>query len=223
MQDATEAVEQKVKKKFQESGGWRKLVASRAARAASGIASPPMIASMLAEKIPQKMIDLMEEKGITVAVHEEFRAGPYVVFSVQVIKVDAVVLANSKKEKNETGGNGFFQMGALVGVGLGMIGSNNQQWVEEGYLPKIVHRKLERAMGEILAEKLEKKKMVAETYVLGEANQARYFFAKHREIQSLKPTGFKSKLRNSASGQGSRALSRSNSNRSIQTAPTDTA
>ena len=75
MQDATEAVEEKVKQKFKESGGWRKLVAKRAARAASGIASPPMIASMLGEKLPQKMIVLMEEKGITVAVDEVFREG----------------------------------------------------------------------------------------------------------------------------------------------------
>lgn len=147
--------------------------------------------------------------------------GPYVVFSVQVIKVDAVVLANSKKKEKEiqNEGSAFFQMGALVGVGLGMIGSNNQQWVEEGYLPKIVQKKLERAMGEILSEKLEQKKMLAETYVLGEEKQARYFFAKYREVQSLKPAGFKARRRNSPSGQGSRKLSRSGSNRSIQTAP----
>lgn len=85
MQDATEAVEEKVKKKFKESGGWRKLVASRAARAASGIASPPMIASMLAEKLPQKMIDLMKEKGIDVAVDEVFREGPYLSMSMLVV------------------------------------------------------------------------------------------------------------------------------------------
>ena len=77
VQDASEAVEEKVRKKFQGSGGWRKLVASRAARAASGIASPPVVASMLAEKLPQKMIDLMQEKGITVTVDEVFREGEF--------------------------------------------------------------------------------------------------------------------------------------------------
>lgn len=214
VQDATEAVEQKVKQKLKSKGV--RWVASRAAKAASGIASPPMIASMLGEKLPQKMMDLMEEKGITVEVEENFREGPYVVFSVQVVKVDAVVLANSKKSKNEDEGAGFFQMSSWVGVGLGIIGSNNQQWVEEGYLPKVVQKKLERAMGEILSEKLEKKKMVAETYVLGEAKQARYFFAKYREIQSLKPAGFSSRLR---SGQGPGILSRSSSSRSMDTAP----
>lgn len=200
VQDATEAVEEKVKQKLKQSGGWRKLVATRAAKAASGIASPQYCASLLAEKLPQKMIDLMEEKGITVAVDEVFREGPYVVISVQVVKVDAVVLA-TRKSKDDTADESFFQISSLINVGLGMIGSNNQQWVEEGYLPKIVQKKLKTAMGEILAEKLEKQKMIAETYVLGEAKQARYFFAKYREIQSLKPTGFSNKLRNSTNAR----------------------
>jgi hypothetical protein len=242
VQDASEAVEEKVKQKLKGSGGWRKMVASRAARAASGIASPPMIASMLGEKLPPKMIDLMEEKGITVAVDEVFREGkpdigfwavvsstshthalvllgPYVVFSVQVIKVDAVVLANSKRSKSESEGISFFHMSSLVGVGLGIIGSNNQQWVEEGYLPKIVQKKLEKAMGEILAEKLEKKKMVAETYVLGEAKQARYFFAKYREVQSLKPVGFSGRIRNSTTSQGPSGFRRSSSSVSADVSP----
>ena len=175
-------------------------VANRAARAASGIASPPMVASMLGDKIPQKMIDKMEEKGITVTMEEVFREGPYVVFQIQVIKVNAVVLANSKKNKakedlTESSSRGFFDMGSFVGFGLGLIGSNNQQWVEEGYLPKIVQKKLESALGETLAEKLERKKMLVDTFVLGEAKQARFFFAKYREIQSLKPGGFPRKRR----------------------------
>lgn len=178
------------------------VVANRAARAASGIASPPMIASMLGEKIPQKMIEKMEEKGITVTMEEVFREGPYVVFQIQVIKVDAVLLANSKKNKTKEdpaeSSGGFFEMGSFVGFGLGLIGSNNQQWVEEGYLPKLVQKKLESAMGEVLAEKLERKKMLADTFVLGEAKQARFFFAKYREIQSLKPGGFSNRKRRGA-------------------------
>lgn len=121
-----------------------------------------------------------------------------------------MALANSKRSKREDDEIGFFEMGTLVGYGLGLIGTNNQQWVEEGYLPKIVHRKLETAMGEILAEKIEAKKMLAETYVLGEAKQARYFFAKYREIQSLKPVGFSNRIRNSGN-QGAQLLRRNSS------------
>ena len=113
-----------------------------------------------------------------------------------MLKVDAVLLAKSKSSKKEDSEMGFFEMGSLVGYGLGLIGSNNQQWVEEGYLPKLVHKKLESAMGEILIEKLEAKKMLADTTVLGEAKQARYFFAKYREIQTLKPVGFSNRKRN---------------------------
>jgi len=136
--------------------------------------------------------------------------GPYVVFQIQVLKVDAVVLMNSKNAKKEASSVLFFEMGSLVGYGLGLIGSNNQQWVEEGYLPKIVQKKLESAMGEILVEKLEAKKMVAETHVLGEAKQARYFFAKYREIQTLKPAGFSIGKRNS-NNQGMNLLRRNSS------------
>jgi len=128
------------------------------------------------------------------------KKGPYVVFQIQVIKVDAVLLAQSTKK--EDSGAGFFEMGSFVGFGLGLIGTNNQQWVEEGYLPKLVQKKLKTAMVEILAEKLEKKKMVAEIIVLGEAKQARFFFAKYREIQRLKPAGFSRQGRNSGGSNG---------------------
>ena len=136
--------------------------------------------------------------------------GPYVVFQIQVKKVDAVLLAKSKKKEDSEAG--YFEMGSFVGFGLGLIGTNNQQWVEQGYLPKLVQKKLESAMGEILAEKLERKKMLAETYVLGEAKQARYFFAKYREIQSMKPIGFSNRIRNAGNnGQGPLLLRRNSS------------
>jgi hypothetical protein len=52
-----------------------KPLRNRAAKAASGIASPPVIASMLGEKLPQKIFHKMEEKGITLTVDEVFREG----------------------------------------------------------------------------------------------------------------------------------------------------
>lgn len=219
VQDVTEAVEERVKQRLNKS--FMAVVANRAARAASGIASPPMVASMLGEKIPQKMIEKMEEKGITMTMEEVFREGPYVVFQIQVIKVNAVLLANSKKSKAkedlaESSSGGFFEMGSFVGFGLGLIGSNNQQWVEEGYLPKLVQKKLESAMGEVLADKLERKKMLVDTFVLGEAKQARFFFAKYREIQSLKPGGFPNRKRRSGNKTGN---NNNNSSNSSQVAP----
>jgi hypothetical protein len=68
-------VKQKLNKAAHIPKALRAVVASRAAKAASGIASPPMIASMLGEKMPQKMMDKMESKGITCSVHEVFREG----------------------------------------------------------------------------------------------------------------------------------------------------
>lgn len=116
---------------------------------------------------------------------------------MQVLRVNAVVLANSKKGRNETEKKSFFEMGSWVGYGLGLMGTNNQQWVEGQYLPKIVQKKLEAAMGEVLSEKLEKRKMVADTLVLNEERQARYFFARFREVQSLRPSFTKTRIRNS--------------------------
>jgi hypothetical protein len=127
------------------------------------------------------------------------------VFQIQVIKVDAVVLAKkSKASKNETEKSGVFEMGSLVGVGLGIIGSSNQQWVEEGYLPKVVQKKLETVLPEILKKALGEHCLLAETYVLGESKQSRYFFAKYREIQSMKPiVGFSNRrMRSSSHGIG---------------------
>ncbi|CAB9508644.1 expressed unknown protein [Seminavis robusta] len=211
--DATDAVEAKVKQKLKRSSllprQLSKAVANRAARAASGIASNPVIASMLGEKLPQKIITKMEEKGITVACFEVFREGPYVVFQIQVLKVDAVVLTNSKHSST-----GVVLMGTIIKHGFGLIGTNNQQWVEEGFLPQVVQKKLETIIPELLAGKLEEKNLVADTVVLGEAKQSRYFFAKYREIQMQKPVGFSSRMR-SSSGNSSSLFKRSNSSASV--------
>jgi len=66
-------VEEKVTQRFKKN--MPKSLKGFAARAASGIASPPMIASMLGEKIPQKIMDKVKEEGITLAAEEVFREG----------------------------------------------------------------------------------------------------------------------------------------------------
>jgi hypothetical protein len=64
-----------------------------------------------------------------------------------------------------------------------LIGVSNQRTIEEDVLPGLIHRKLESAMGEILAEKMGEKFLDAESKVCSAANQARYFFDKLKEVR----------------------------------------
>lgn len=40
----------------------------------------------------------MEEKGVTVKVEEVFREGPYIVFQMHVVRVDALTLTHHRME-----------------------------------------------------------------------------------------------------------------------------
>jgi hypothetical protein len=64
-----------------------------------------------------------------------------------------------------------------------LIGVSHQRILEEDVLPDLIHRKLESAMGEILAEKMGEKFLDAESKVCLAANQARYFFDKLEEVR----------------------------------------
>lgn len=64
-----------------------------------------------------------------------------------------------------------------------LIGLSHQRKIEEDVLPDLIHRKLESAMGEILAEKMGEKFLEAESKVCSAANQARYFFDKLKEVR----------------------------------------
>jgi hypothetical protein len=57
-----------------------------------------------------------------------------------------------------------------------LIGVSQQRTIEEDLLPDLIHRKLESAMGEILAEKMGEQFLDAES-------KSRYFFGKLKEVR----------------------------------------
>jgi hypothetical protein len=63
------------------------------------------------------------------------------------------------------------------------IGASRQRRLEEDVLPALIHGKLEKIIGEILAEKIEEKFLDAESNVCSAAAQARYFFDTLKEVR----------------------------------------
>jgi hypothetical protein len=63
------------------------------------------------------------------------------------------------------------------------IGASRQRRLEEDVLPGLIHGKLEKIIGEILAEKIEEKFLDAESNVCSAAAQARYFFDTLKEVR----------------------------------------
>ena len=73
---------------------------------------------------------------------------------------------------------------------LGILGARNQKSLEEEFLPQVVQKKMEPIMNDMLKVRLEEEmKMQAETKVLGEDKQARFFFDKLKEIRHKNKKG----------------------------------
>ena len=86
-------------------------------------------------------------------------------------------------------------------------------------VPKVVAKNLEKEMPKILEEKIAKQKVKAETEVLKEKHQARYFFEKLKEIRELEK---QRKKRNPLARITQRVSSRgSNSSSGSESASTD--
>ena len=73
---------------------------------------------------------------------------------------------------------------------LGLLGAKNQKSLEEEFLPRVVQKKIESIMNGMLKVKMEEEmKMEAETQVLGEDKQARFFYEKLKEVRQKTKKG----------------------------------
>ena len=73
---------------------------------------------------------------------------------------------------------------------LGILGAKNQKSLEETFLPQVVQRRMEPMMNDMLKVRLEEEmKMQADTRVLGEDKQARFFFDKLKEVRQKSKKG----------------------------------
>ena len=71
-----------------------KPVKNQAARRASEMTTPRMLVHQLSQAILEKIPEECKQKGITVEMEEVYREGPFIVFQLRVLHVDAVVLSN---------------------------------------------------------------------------------------------------------------------------------
>lgn len=107
---------------------------------------------------------------------------------LQVQKINSVMMAEVKALENKEQ-NLSWLVNFLTWL-LQLIGAKNQKSLEEEFLPKVVQKQMEPMMNEMLKVKLEEEmKMDAESMVLGEDKQARYFYNKLKEIRAASKKG----------------------------------
>jgi hypothetical protein len=211
--DASRAIGNKIRTKVDGSrlpNRVKNVVAAAATGVAGTVVTPAVIAKKMGQKLCQKMPEKMLVRGITTFVEEIFREGPYVVFELQVQHVNISTLTQSKlggtssedddddKSKKKKDDDHEIVDATLepaqrqdvkhwfmhlLELFLQLIGVSHQRMIEKDVLPELIHRKLESAMGEILAEKMGEKFLDAESKVCSAANQARYFFDKLKEVR----------------------------------------
>ena len=114
--------------------------------------------------------------------------GPYLVVQLQVQRIDPLMLAEVKALEHQE--QKYMWLVSLLTWLLSIVGAKNQKSLEEEFLPRVVQRKLEPVMNQMLKVKMEEEmKMDAETMVLGEDKQARFFYDKLKEIRSKSKKG----------------------------------
>jgi hypothetical protein len=155
------------------------------AKAASKLATPTAIATKMSQELPRRMPMEMAEKGLTVVAETVFQEGPYLVVQMQVQRIDSVLMAEVKALENQEM-DWTWLIRLLIWV-LRLLGAANQRSLEEDYLPQVVQSKMEPLMNQMLKVKIEVEMLMeADTMVLGEDKQARYFFQKLKEIRAEK-------------------------------------
>lgn len=181
--DAKQAIKDTVNKRVSKAplpGPIKKLAGKAAYQVAREVVTPSAIAKKVGKKLCKKIPAKMEKKGISAVLEEVFREETYVVLQLQVQHVETVALTRSQSSGTRRIIDLFIFFIQMFFV---LIGVKSKKSIEENILPPLVQTNLESALDELMEEKLLKKKLIAETKVLAESKQARYFFAKLQEVQ----------------------------------------
>jgi hypothetical protein len=258
--DASEAIKDKVRTRVEDSRlpkPLRRVVTAAATGIAGNVFTLHKIAKKVSKKICHKLPEKMFIRGITAVVEEIFREGPYVVFQLEVQRVDLATLTEKQLDKELKAGRGNdddsskqkkddghtrnnkkekegdtkkdidadadtrdIDTDFTTTVDAAMtfatiqpqhvkhwllywleqclawflywleqclicIGASRQRRLEEDVLPELILGKLEEIVGKILAEKIEKKFLDAESTVCSEATQARFFFDTIKKVRQV--------------------------------------
>jgi hypothetical protein len=100
--DASEAIKDKVRTRVEDSRlpkRLRKVVTATATGIAGTVFTMHKIAKKVSKKICRELPEKLFIQGITAVVEEAFREGPYVVFQLEVRRVDLVTLAEKQLDK----------------------------------------------------------------------------------------------------------------------------
>lgn len=190
LHDASEAIHAKVREKLKaRKSSLLPSVVQRVVPVVAGrFISDAKVVQKMSEQICIKVPSSLQSKGIRALADEVFREGPYLVVQLQVQHVDSGVILSKAHQQSEYGSNKAYVIGVVIIIVqwfFALIGLQRQQTVEETLLPSIVLNRLETAMNEVMEEKLIEKGVEAETLIVAEAGQARYFYEKLRQLREL--------------------------------------
>ena len=125
---------------------------------------------------------------MTVEMEEVFREGPYVVLQLQVQHVDTIIVEKVQREENldlaqDDDAQSSSVAGALLEWSMWLIGQNNQQQLEENFLPQKVQDQLQKKMMAMMTEKFEQKQLKADVEIVKEEKQARFFYSRLQSVR----------------------------------------
>jgi hypothetical protein len=185
-------------------------VASKASRVATKLTSNYRVIKKLSKIVVKTAHGGMAARGLTGVINEVYRKGTYLVFEIQVQKVDASLFAKEadvknmwvrKKARNQNVLVGAFDADerqsflttivmylqkvflVLLTTIYWWVGAENTRIFETVILPSMIQSNMEVFLERALEDKLGENHIVADAVVLPESKQARFFFQQIRQIK----------------------------------------
>jgi hypothetical protein len=188
-----------VRKKVQKGNLPRELkekVAESAANLAVSLIAQEDFARMMSSKLCKILPIIMERKGLTATVEEVFREGLFFVLESRILQVDLVKAEEAIREEEadltmDDDAQSFTSL--LLNWSLRMIGPGNKKKLEEYLFPRVVHETVQNEMSSIMEENFVERRLRADLEILGESDQALYFFS---HLKTMKEATKKKKGRN---------------------------
>lgn len=163
-------------------------VAEGAAHLAVSLIAQEDFARMMSAKLCKRLPVIMERKGMTSTVEEVFREGPFFALEFQIRHVDIVKAEEAirKEEADLTVDDDALSFTSLLlKWALRMIGPGNKKRLEEYLFPRAIHDIVQTEMSSIMGVNFVERGLEADFKILGEADQARYFFSTLKAVREM--------------------------------------
>lgn len=166
----------------------KEKIAEGAANLAVSLIAQEDFARMMSTKLCRVLPTIMKRKGMTATVEEVFREGPFFVLEFQICHVDLVRADEAIREEEAdltTDDDALSLTSLLLKWSLRMIGPGNKKKLEEYLFPKAIHDTVQNEMSSIMGVNFVERGLQADYRILGEGNQARYFFSQLKAVREL--------------------------------------